>query len=122
MLAGFLAQNLWAGTTGTSVTGQRVNTLTIEPFIFYNLPEGWFLTYRPIITADWTVPDHKWTVPLGGGFGQVIPVGPLVLDFQVQGFYNGITPRAPEITGVGDWTGLFVAHFMLPAAPVPSLY
>ena len=55
LLAGFLAQNVWAGTTGTSLTGQRVNTLTIEPFVFYNLPEGgWFLTYRPIITADWT--------------------------------------------------------------------
>jgi hypothetical protein len=55
LLTGFLAQNVWAGTTGTSVTGQRINTLTIEPFVFYNLPEGgWFLTYRPIITADWT--------------------------------------------------------------------
>ena len=124
LLAGFLAQNVWAGTTGTSVTGTRVNTLTIEPFVFYNLPEGgWFLTYRPIITADWTVNEHnRWTVPLGGGFGRVLPVGPVVVDWQVQAFYNGITPRAPGITGVGDWTALFVMHFMLPTAPVPSLY
>ena len=124
LLAGFLAQNVWAGTTGTSLTGQRVNTLTIEPFVFYNLPEGgWFLTYRPIITADWTVNEHnRWTVPLGGGFGRVLPVGPVVVDWQVQAFYNGITPRAPGITGVGDWTALFVMHFMLPTAPVPSLY
>lgn len=124
LLAGFLAQNVWAGTTGTSLTGQRVNTLTIEPFVFYNLPEGgWFLTYRPIITADWTVNEHnRWTVPLGGGFGRVMPIGPLVFDWQVQAFYNGITPRAPGITGVGDWTALFVAHFMFPSAPVPSLF
>jgi len=123
LLAGALVQNLWAGTTGTSVTGQRVNTLTIEPFVFYNLPEGWFWTYRPIITADWTVDEHnRWTVPLGGGFGRVIPVGSMVLHFQVQAFYNGITARAPGITGVGDWTALFVAHFMFPATPVPSLF
>ena len=51
-----------------------------------------------------------------------MPIGPLVLDWQVQGFYNGITPRAPGITGVGDWTVLFVAHFMFPSAPVPSLF
>ncbi len=123
LLTGFLAQNVWAGTTGTSVTLQRVNTLTIEPFVFYNLPEGWFLTYRPIITADWTVDEHnRWTVPLGGGFGRVMPFGPLVFDWQVQAFYNGITAPAPGITGVGNWTALFVAHFMLPAAPVPSLF
>ena len=123
LLAGFLAQNIWAGTKGTSVTGQRVNTLLIEPFVFYNLPEGWFLTYRPLITADWTIDEHnRWTVPLGGGFGRVIPVGDMVLDFQVQGFYNGITAPAPGITGVGNWTVLGVAHFMFPSAPVPSLF
>ncbi|MGA8650462.1 MAG: hypothetical protein WB677_07550, partial [Xanthobacteraceae bacterium] len=115
LLAGFLAQNLWAGTHGTSVTGERVNTLLIEPFVFYNLPEGWFLTYRPLITADWTIDEHnRWTVPLGGGFGRIIPVGDMVLDFQVQGFYNGITAPAPGITGVGNWTVLGVAHFMFP--------
>ena len=123
LLAGFLAQNLWAGTKGTSVTGQRVNTLLIEPFVFYNLAEGWFLTYRPLITADWTIDEHnRWTVPLGGGFGRVIPVGSMVLDFQVQGFYNGITATAPGITGVGNWTVLGVAHFMFPSVPVPSLF
>ena len=64
LLAGFLAQNIWAGTTGTSVTGQRVNTLTVMPFVFYNFPGGWFVTYRPLITADWTVDEHnRWTVP-----------------------------------------------------------
>jgi len=74
LLAGFLAQNIWAGTTGTSQTLTKVNTTTIMPFVFYNFPGGWFLTYRPIITADWTVnPHNRWTVPIGGGFGRGIP-------------------------------------------------
>ena len=123
LLAGFLAQNVWAGTTGTSVTLQRVNTLLIEPFVFYNFPGGWFVTYRPLITADWTVDEHnRWTVPLGGGFGRVFPVGNTVMDIHVQGFYDGVTPPAAGITNVGKWTALLVVHFLFPAAPVPSLF
>jgi hypothetical protein len=122
LLAGFLAQNVWAGSTGTSVTGKRVNTLLIEPFVFYNLPEGWFLTYRPLITADWTADRNRWTVPLGGGFGRIIPFGDKVLDLQVQAFSNSATPRATGVTGVGGSTFLFVVHFLFAGAPVPSLY
>ena len=123
LLAGFLAQNVWAGTTGTSVTLQRVDTLLIEPFVFYNFPGGWFVTYRPLITADWTVDEHnRWTVPIGGGFGRVFPVGNTVMDIHVQGFYNGLTPPAAGITNVGKWTALLVVHFLFPAAPVPSLF
>ncbi len=123
LLAGFLAQNLWAGTNGTSVTGTRVNELTVMPFIFYNMPGGWFVTYRPLITADWTVDsNHRWTVPIGGGFGRVFPVGDMVMDIHVQGFYHGLTPTAAGITNVGKWTALLVVHFLFPAAPVPSLF
>ena len=123
LLAGFLAQNIWAGTTGTSQTLTKVNTSTIMPFVFYNLPGGWFLTYRPIITEDWTVNAHnRWTVPIGGGFGRVFPVGNMVMDVHVQGFYNGVTPPAAGITNVGRWTALLVVHFLFPAAPVPSLF
>jgi hypothetical protein len=123
LLAGFLAQNIWAGTHGTSVTGTRVNALTVMPFVFYNFPDGWFVTYRPQITADWTVDAHnRWTVPIGGGFGRVFPVGDVVWDIHVQAFYNGLTPPAAGMTNVGKWTALLVVHFLLPKAPVPSLF
>lgn len=123
LLAGFLAQNIWAGTHGTSLTLTREDALTVMPFVFYNFPGGWFVTYRPQITADWTVDAHnRWTVPVGGGFGRVFPVGNTVMDIHVQGFYNGITPPAAGITNVGKWTALLVVHFLFPAAPVPSLF
>ncbi len=123
LLAGFLAQNVWAGTTGTSATFQRVNALTIMPFVFYNFPGGWFVTYRPLITADWTVDAHnRWTVPIGGGFGRVFPVGNMVMDIHAQAFYNGLTPPAAGMTNVGKWTAMLVVHFLFPAAPVPSLF
>ena len=122
LLAGFLAQNIWAGSQ-SSLPGQHVNELLIEPFVFYNLPGGWFVTYRPLITADWTVDSHhRWTVPVGGGFGRVFPVGDMVMDVHVQAFYNGLTAPAAGITNVGKWTSLLVVHFLFPGAPVPSLF
>ena len=113
LLAGFLAQNIWAGDQ-SSLPGQRVNALTIMPFVFYNMPGGWFVTYRPLITADWTVDKRRWTVPIGGGFGRVFPVGDVVIDVHVQAFYNGLTPPAAGMTNVGKWTAMLVVHFLSP--------
>ena len=125
LLVGALVQNVWAGEHGTSTLLQRINELTIRPLAFYTLPAGWYLTSTPIISADWTVDEHnRWTVPLGGGFGRVFPVGNIVMDLQVQAFYNGVTAPAVGITNVGTWTGYFLLHFLLPeaTAPVPALF
>jgi hypothetical protein len=122
LLAGFLAQNIWAGNQ-SNLPGEKVNALTIMPFIFYNLPGGWFLTYRPQITADWTVDkNHRWTVPVGGGFGRVFPVGDVVMDVHAQVFYNGLTAPAAGMTNVGKWTAMLVIHFLSPGTKVPSLF
>jgi hypothetical protein len=47
--AGFVMNNLW------SFAGEsdrpNVNAMTLQPFFNYNLPEGWYLTTSPIITA-----------------------------------------------------------------------
>src|SRR4029453_6460263 len=48
---GFLILNLW------SFAGDEdradVNAMTLQPFLNYNLPKGWYLTASPLITADW---------------------------------------------------------------------
>ena len=59
---GVLVNNVWAGTSG-----RRVNQMLIQPFVNYNLPDGWYLTTSPVITANW-----QWFFnALGdsGGFG-----------------------------------------------------
>lgn len=39
-----------------------------EPFVYYNLDDGWSLVSAPEIEADWQVSwRHDWTLPLGGG-------------------------------------------------------
>ena len=122
-LYGVLVNNVWAGSHGSSATGQRINQMTLEPFFFYNLPAGgWYICSLPIITSDWTVSaDHRWTVPLGGGFGRVIPVDHLLMNLRFEAFYNGALGHAEGITNVGNWTAQFTLHFILPDAQVPTL-
>jgi hypothetical protein len=122
LLTGVLAQNTWAGSHGSSLTGERVNQLLVKPFVFYNFSEGWYLASSPNITADWTVPDNKWTVPLGGGFGRVMPVGDVIVNARFEAYYNEAFGRAPGITNVGEWTAMFTLHFVLPNAPAASLF
>ena len=48
---GAIANQQWS--IGNAPPNQRVNAMLIQPFINYNLPEGWYLTSAPIITANW---------------------------------------------------------------------
>ncbi len=122
VIAGALASNTWAGNHGSSLTGERVNQLFVEPFVFYNLSAGWYLASLPYITADWTVPEHKWTVPIGGGFGRVFPVGDVLVNARFEAYYNGLLPHAEGATNAGDWTARFTLHFILPKAKTLGLF
>ena len=65
---GFLILNLWsyAGDEDRA----NVNAMTLQPFVNYNLPKGWYLTASPLITANWEADDdNRWTVPIGGASG-----------------------------------------------------
>ena len=122
LLYGVLASNTWAGTQGSSATLQRINQMTLQPVIFYNLPAGgWYLASLPLITADWTV-EHKWTLPIGGGIGRVMPFGGVIVNARLDAYYNGALGHASGITNVGNWTARFTLHFVLPNAKVPSLF
>ena len=51
LAAGFLINNLWS--FAGDEDRPNVNAMTLQPFFNYNLPEGWYLTTSPIITANW---------------------------------------------------------------------
>ena len=58
------------------------------------MKKGWFLTESPILTADWTAPDHnRWLVPFGGGIGKITNVGKQPIVWQVNLYYNVIRPQ-----------------------------
>ena len=97
-----------------SVTGwgdKSVSQFLIQPFVNYNLGDGWYLTSAPIMTANWKNDSgHQWTVPVGGGVGKLFKAGKLPINTQLQGFCNA------ETTGrdASDWQLRFQVQFLLP--------
>jgi opacity protein-like surface antigen len=94
---GVLVNNQW------SVAGDAnrapVNAFLAQPFVNYNMAGGWFLSYSPIITANWNAPSgQQWTVPVGGGFGRVFKVDGQAYNASVQAYYNAVRPN-----NAADW-------------------
>jgi hypothetical protein len=59
--------------------------MLFQPFINYSLPNhpGRYLSFSPIITANWQASDdNTWTVPLGIGIGQIVRFGKQPVNLQ----------------------------------------
>jgi hypothetical protein len=84
----------------------------IQPFVNYNMADGWYLVSAPIITANMMADSSdRWTVPIGGGAGRIIRIDKLPVNFSLQGFYNVATPDAGP-----DWSIRFAIQLLLPAS------
>jgi len=104
-LYGVVLNNVWAG----SKAPEKVNELTVNPFVFYNFPKGWFLVSAPTATANWLASDsNQWTVPVGGGFGRVFKLGARTVKAQVQLFDNAWRP-----SGGATWASQLQIQFLL---------
>jgi len=106
-VVGALMNNQW------SVAGWRdkdVNQMLIQPFVNYNLGNGWAVSTSPIITADWEAKsDDHWTVPVGGGVSKLFKLGKLPVNTSLQAYSNVVRPEhAP------DWNLRFQVQFLLP--------
>lgn len=88
---GGLVSNVWSvGGSGS----QDINLFTFQPFINYNLANGWYLTTAPIITANKEASSkNKWTIPLGGGVGKIFKIGSQAFNGQVSAYKNIETPE-----------------------------
>jgi len=88
-VVGGLLSNIWSVGGGEA----DINLLTCQPFINYNFSDGWYATTAPIITANWEADsDHRWTVPLGGGFGKIFRIGDQAINAQLSLYNNVVTP------------------------------
>lgn len=105
---GLLVRQLWSFAGDDD--RRDVSQLLIQPFINYNLPNGWYLSSSPVITSNWEAPSGgKWTLPLGGGFGKIFRIGKQPMNASVQSFYN---VEHPDIAP--DWTLRFQLQFLFP--------
>lgn len=101
---GFLVNQLW------SIGNDDLNSFMAQYFITYNLPNGWFISSAPTITANWKAPSGKqWTIPFGIGFGKLTKIGKQPIKFQLNGFYNVEKPTAGA-----DWSIQFQTVLLFP--------
>jgi len=95
---GVLGRHLWsvAGDSDRSSVSQTL----VEPFINYNLDNGWYLVSDSVITYDWKIKSgDKMTLPLGGGVGKIFKVGEQAMNVRVEAYSNVVKPD-----GAPDWT------------------
>ena len=106
-VVGSLFSNVWSFAGSGS---QDVNLFTWQYFVNYNMPNGWYLTSSPIITANWEADSsNRWTIPFGGGFGKIFRIGKQPMNAQVQAFYNVEKPEFGP-----DWTLRLQLQFLFP--------
>jgi hypothetical protein len=88
---GVLASNVWS--FAGKDARESVNLLTLQYFVNYNLPRGWYLTSAPILSSNWKAePTQRWTVPFGGGVGKVFHAGMLPFNGSASAYYNAVRP------------------------------
>lgn len=105
---GGLVRQLW-DFAGDSDRG-GVNQTLIEPFINYNLKNGWYLIMDPIITVNWyAASSNQWTVPVGGGAGKLFTIGKQTINSRLEAYYNLVQPD-----GAPEWQTVFTFQFLFP--------
>ena len=107
-VAGALLNNVWSF-AGDSDRG-AVSAFLLQPFINYNLSNGWYLVTSPIVTANWRAASgDQWIVPVGGGVGRVFRLGSQPINASLQAFANVVKPD-----NFGDVTIRAQVQFLFP--------
>ncbi len=108
-VVGLLASNIWSYAGNDD--RKDVSQFLAQYFINYNLPDSWYLTAAPVITADWEAEGrgNKWTVPVGGGFGKIFRIGNFPFNGNIAAFSNVVRPD-----GGADWTLRIQLALLLP--------
>lgn len=107
-VVGGLLSNQWS----YAGDGDRdeVNAFLFQPFINYNFSTGFYATFAPIMTADWTADSsERWTIPLGGGVGKVFNIGGQPVNTSLQAYYNVERPE-----GGAEWSARFQVQLLFP--------
>jgi len=88
----------------------EVNITAFQPFLNYNMEDGWYLSAAPTIMVNWSADSSQaWTIPIGGGIGKVFKVGKQPINTSVRVYHNLQSPR----TG-SDWQLQFQIQFLFP--------
>ncbi len=105
-LVGTLVQQIWS----YAGSGSGVSLFSWQYFVNYNFGNGWYLTSTPTMSANWKQnAGNTWTIPVGGGVGNLLRIGGAPVDFKLQGFGY---PERP--TGGPDWSVQLQVKLLFP--------
>ena len=105
---GALVNNVWS--VGGPWGRTDVNQMMLQYFINYNLKKGWYLTMSPIVNANWKAsPGNVWTVPVGGGAGRIVRLGPQPFNISASFYGNAVHPTAGS-----SWSMRLQVAFLFP--------
>lgn len=76
----------WQGSFAGEDSRRDVNVGAFQPFAFLQLGSGWYLRTTGVMVYDFDNDDY--TVPLGLGFGRVIPTEKVVFNVFVEPQYS----------------------------------
>jgi hypothetical protein len=103
---GALVTQLW------SIAGlpnrPNVSSFLVQPFVNYNIKGGWAISTAPTITANWTLAQNKWTVPVGAGVSKTFKNDGQLM--QLSAFYYTAVTRpltSPQTTLRVSWSLLW---------------
>lgn len=106
---GIRGQQIWSifGNEGR----EGVNQMLLEPFINFNLDNGWYLVTDMTIVSNWDKrSSEQWTVPVGGGFGKLFEIGNQPINTRLEAYWNAVKPDDGA-----DWTLNFTLQFLFPS-------
>jgi hypothetical protein len=95
---GTLVTQLWS-VVGPS-SRPDLSVFFLQPFINYNLKNGWALSTSPNITANWSAAQNRWAVPLGGGVARTFKDGDQLMSLAVSYYTYVIRPLSSPQTNL----------------------
>lgn len=105
---GMYAQNTWSYAGDENYPD--INLFLTQIFIIKNLPDLWYISTNPIITADWKAANEdKWSIPLGFDVGRLFTFGELPVNIQAGYYYYVEKPQY-----MAKWTLKAEISFIFP--------
>lgn len=95
---GALITQLWS--YGGPASRPPVNSFLLQPFVNYNLKNGWAISTAPILTANWTAAQNKWAVPVGGGVARTFKYEDQLMSLSLQYYTYVARPLASPQTNL----------------------
>ncbi|MCD2452670.1 hypothetical protein GO003_020000 [Methylicorpusculum oleiharenae] len=103
---GLAVKQIWSVFGNDSRDG--VSQMLFQPFVNYNLNDGWYLVSDMDMIANWNRDnDDRWTVPVGGGVGKLFSLGQYAINTKVEGYYNPV-----RVSESPEWSANFSFQFL----------